>query len=132
MKKLLSVFILFLVMAGSAMACHVQVHVEDEQGNDMQSVDVALASSCGWGPAGDDTDPAGWTTDWAVWKSCLYTASVPVPPEGHVCDTGAVQNTGGADKIYLTCIPAEVPEFGVLAAVGMLGLAGLFLYRKRQ
>ena len=28
--------------------------------------------------------------------------------------------------------PQDVPEFGVLAALGVLGLAGLFIYKKRQ
>ena len=29
-------------------------------------------------------------------------------------------------------LPNNVPEFGVLAALGVIGLAGLFLYRKRK
>lgn len=129
----ISILSLLILLSTSAMACHEQVHVQDELGNDMTNVEVRLESSCGWSSQTDDTNQAGWTKNWAVWKDCQYNASIPTPPEGYVCDKGSDYNTGGAGKIYLTCTPVEeVPEFGALAAIGIVTLAGIFIYKKRN
>lgn len=132
--KTIGIFITVLLLATSlAAACHEMVHVQDDEGNDMVGVNVQLASSCGWGPATDDTDGSGWTVNWAVWDQCLYTASVPNPPEGYTCNTGEDYNTADQGYIYLVCTPdEEVPEFGIIAAIGVLGLAGLFVAKKRN
>ncbi|MFH1073435.1 MAG: hypothetical protein V1743_08460 [Nanoarchaeota archaeon] len=135
MNKLFMVMAAFLVLSfGSAMACHEQVHVQDEIGNDMSGVTVELSSDCGWGPATDDTDGSGWTTNWATQSDCTYTGSVPTPPIGYSCDSQSDYNTGGQGHIYLTCTPNEVPEFGAIGAVAAVVIAGLSIVvmRKRK
>ena len=132
MKKALLFTVILMLTVSSVFACHEMVHVEDDLGNDMQGVVVELASDCGWGPKTDDTDSGGWTVNWAVYGYCTYTASVPNPPQGYVCDTGQDYNTGDQGKIWLTCEPQEIPEFGTMASLAVLGLAGLFIYKKRK
>ncbi|MBN2566674.1 hypothetical protein JXB02_01145 [Candidatus Woesearchaeota archaeon] len=133
MKKTILAIVLAMLLVPGAFACHEMVHVEDDQANDMPGVWVKLASDCGWGPANDDTAADGWTTNWSVYGSCLYTASVPNPPDGYTCDTGTDYNTGDQGYIYLVCTPTgEVPEFGTMgAALALLGAAGYVTWRRR-
>jgi len=125
--------IMLIVLAASAMACHEKIVVKDDQGNDMEGLLVELTTVCPWGTKTSTTNAAGTSTNWAVTKGCTYNARVVSGADGYVCTEGSEYNHGQAGTIPLTCTPAEdVPEFGVLAAIGVLGLAGLFIYRKRE
>jgi hypothetical protein len=134
MRKIFTIFAAMLIVCmATALACREKVHVQNENGNDMEGVNVRLSSDCGWGPQTDATDHAGWTTTWFVHSHCTYTASVPTPPEGFACDTGTDYNNNDQGEIHLTCTPNEVPEFGLIAGtVALIGAGvGLFLIRKR-
>ena len=122
-----------LLLMGSALACHEKIVVKDDLGTAMPGLTVQLASNCGWGPQTSSTDATGTSTNWAVQSSCTYNASVLAGADGYACTTGSEYNYGQAGTINLVCTPVDdVPEFGVLAALGIVGLAGLFIYRKRQ
>jgi hypothetical protein len=53
--------------------------------------------------------------DWGNWCAVMGVSEI-------VCSDAVVQEDNGQ----------EVPEFGILAAIGVLGLAGLFIARKRN
>ncbi len=135
MKIITIVLAAFLLTIGIVSACHEQVHVANELGEDMEGINVQLVSTdCDWGPKNGHTHSDGWTKDWSVIGGCTYEASVLEVPQGYVCTTGTDYNDYDNGKIYLFCEPdfADTPEFSTLAAVGLIGLAGLFIYRKRN
>jgi hypothetical protein len=134
-KSIAILSIMMLALAGNVLACHEKIVVKDDQGTPMQGVLVELTSDCGgWSAATDTTDASGTSTNWNVhpYTDCWYYGAVVSGADGYVCTENQHYNYWNAGTINLVCTPAEeVPEFGVLAAFGVLALAGLFIYKKR-
>lgn len=137
MKKLILLLVVLTISASSAMACHERVHVEDQDSNDMNAVEVKISGvDCtGWWATNyktTDTLSDGWTPWKSVEPFCTYKAEVISGADGYWCDTDTDYNNEDDGEMFITCYEGDVPEFTTIGAgLALLG-AGLFGIRKMR
>ncbi len=155
MKKILIASIVFmLLLVGTALAvssqkCTAQIHTYDATiGTNAHLNGVNVTATKNTNPNWTISEITGYRDAMCFSDGCTNGNDIPLADvtytitgekEGWSCDTLTLKQykdckTCGWNIWQMPCVPRnnDVPEFGVLATLGVLGIIGLLVYKKRK